>query len=238
MSMKAIPVVMCILLVLGVFFLWRTRSSTSSVIPTDNAQTLQYLPLGDSYTIGQSVAEADRWPNQLQRKLAAQNIDLKIIANPARTGYTTQDLIDQELPLLDRQPDFITVQIGVNDWVQGVSMDVFGDNLRIILDRIEQQSPKSKLMLVTIPDFGKTPAGADFGGEKSIEAGIKGFNSVIIAEAAKRSIPVADVFPASQRSLQDASLVAQDGLHPSAKQYAEWVEVIFPLASSLLEKPN
>src|SRR5881227_3524897 len=52
----------------------------------------RYMALGDSYTIGESVDESDRYPVQLARMLREQQIE---IADPqiiASTGWTTDEL--------------------------------------------------------------------------------------------------------------------------------------------------
>lgn len=225
--MKILLLVVFVLVIAGgaVAFWQRPGSKTQPA-----AQGLTYLPLGDSYTIGQSVAEPDRWPNQLVAKLGTDNIQIQIVANPARTGYTTQDLIDKELPILHKlKPEIVSLQIGVNDWVQGVDEATFHKNLRFILDDIQRTIPdKSKIVLVTIPDYSKTPTGSSFGDPMTNTTGIVAFNKIISAEATARNLPVADIFAISQNVLQDPSLVANDGLHPSAKQYAKWVEQILP----------
>ncbi|MDL2341938.1 MAG: SGNH/GDSL hydrolase family protein [Patescibacteria group bacterium] len=189
---------------------------------------IRYLPLGDSYTIGQSVAEAERWPNQLVASLANSGPRLQIVANPSVTGYTTKNLIDRELPLVaSLKPDFVTILIGVNDYVQGVDRETFTDNLNYIVDSLQHQlvNPKN-IVLITIPDYGKTPTGARYGAPATSEAGIREFNAVIMQIGAARGLPVADIFSVSQGVVQDPTLTAGDGLHPSGKQYALWTAII------------
>lgn len=191
--------------------------------------TIRYLPLGDSYTIGQSVAETERWPNQLVARLDSSGKHLEIVANPSVTGFTTQDLIDRELPLVQRlKPNFVTILIGVNDYVQGVDAATFAQHLDYIILTVQKQLPKpGNLVLVTIPDYGKTPAGARFGSPESSEAGIKSFNTIITQAGTKYNIPVADIFGISQKVVSDPTLIADDGLHPSGKQYTDWTDIIY-----------
>lgn len=205
----------------------QNRTTKNEVALSPNA--IRYLPLGDSYTIGESVAEADRWPNQLVARFAQDGKQLQIVANPSVTGYTTQDLIDRELPLVQElKPDFVTILIGVNDYVQGVDAATFAQNLDYIISTTQKQLPKpGNILLVTIPGYGKTPSGSRYGSPESSEAGIKAFNTIIEQTGMKYKLPVADIFTVSQKVASDPSLTANDGLHPSGKQYAEWTDIIY-----------
>ena len=69
-----------------------------------SATPLQYVALGDSYTIGTSVEETERWPNQLVAAVGSNVLELK--ANLAVTGYTSRDVIEFQLPQLEQlRPD-------------------------------------------------------------------------------------------------------------------------------------
>lgn len=192
------------------------------------AHIIQYLPLGDSYTIGESVNEADRWPNQLVARLKDSGKTLHIVANPSVTGYTTQDLIDTELPVLHKlKPDFVTILIGVNDYVQGVNASTFRHNLEYIVSNVQNTlTDKRNVVLVTIPDYAKTPTGAQFGNPVQATSNIMAFNTIIKDVGRAHAIPVADIFTISQAVQTDSSLITSDGLHPSGKQYAEWTNII------------
>lgn len=191
---------------------------------------IRYVALGDSYTIGEGEKEANRWPNQLVARLP----ELTLIANPSRTGYTTQDLLDREIGVLaDSNAQFISLQIGVNDYFQGVPAATFEQQFKKVLDTIQTTSPGAKLLIVTIPDYGKTPTGARTGNPETIAKGVNEFNQIIINEAANRSLPVADVLTISQASSVNGDIV-RDGLHPNGAQYTKWLEVIEPQARQLL----
>jgi lysophospholipase L1-like esterase len=94
---------------------------------------------------------------------------------------------------------------------------------------------KKRLLVVTIPDFGVTPTGPKYARGRNIHEGIMQFNQIVTEESRKRGLTVVDIFPLSKRMAQDKSLVAKDGLHPSAKEYAEWEKLIFPAAMQLLK---
>jgi acyl-CoA thioesterase I len=202
-------------------------------------EKLLYLPLGDSYTICTGTkTEKETWPFLLSQHLTKTNYSCKLLANPARNGYSTQQVIDEELPLVKKlKPTFVTLLIGVNDWVRNVDAATFKKNLHnIILHTQQQLSNKQYIVLITIPDFGVTPQGKNYGGGRSISQGIESFN-VIIKQAAKEfNLECVDIFELSKNMGKDPSLVAEDGLHPSAKEYAIWEPLIYDKVKLTLEK--
>ena len=193
-----------------------------------SADVLRFMPVGDSYTIGEGVAEMDRWPNQVVALLRDRGVEITLVDNPGRTGWTTAEAITRELPLLkQKEINIATVLIGVNDWVRGDTVAQYGTSLKELLDGIQKDLPdNSRLVLITIPDFGVTPAGAVFGRGRDVSKGIAEFNSVIAAEAKRRKLPLVDIYPLSRRAKERSDYIAPDGLHPSAIQYRAWTPLI------------
>lgn len=199
--------------------------------------SIKYIALGDSYTICTGAKENESWPTILTKHLNEVGIETNLVANPARNGFTTQDLIDNELSVFDdSKANFVTLCIGVNDWVQGVDTKTFQKNLIYILDHVQNKlSDKSNLLLLTIPDFSASIVGPQFSGGRNISEGISEFNAIIIVEAKKRKLKTVDLFEVSKEMKNDLSLVADDGLHPSAKEYSIWEAKILPMAMELLK---
>lgn len=210
-----------------------SKSINSSI---QNQKMIRYAAIGDSYTIGESVEEAERWPNLMVKHLNENGIAIEIVANPSVTGWTTQDLIDKELPIFRASnPDFATLLIGVNDWVQKVPQDKFRSNMRFIIDEMLKELPSPKrLVVLTVPDFGATPAGPQYSGGRDISAGLAEFNVIIMEECKNYELACVDIFELSQDMKDDATLVAPDGLHPSAKEYVLWEELIYPVVAAQL----
>ena len=199
---------------------------------------IRYVAIGDSYSIGEGARPNEAWPAVLTRHLRAEGLRIELVANPSRTGWTTQQAIERELPVLvNAGATFATLQIGVNDWVQGVDEKAFRNRFVLLVDRmLEVLGRKDRLLVVTIPDFGITPTGPRYARGRDISAGIAAFNQIMVEEAKKRGVRTVDVFDLSKQMRNDPSLVARDGLHPSAKEYAEWEKIIFPVALELLKK--
>lgn len=195
------------------------------------------MALGDSYTIGTSVGVAERWPDQLVAALGGGGAPLTLVANLGVNGYTSADLIRDELPALARlDPGFASVLIGVNDVVQGVRPGTYSANVATILDAVLGRLPATRVVTVAIPDYTVTPAGADYGDPRRQHDEIVANNEIMARAAANRGIPFVDIFDVSLWAAIDRRLVADDGLHPSGAQYAAWVERIAPVVLSLLER--
>jgi acyl-CoA thioesterase I len=196
---------------------------------------LRYVALGDSYTIGTSVAIAERWPDQLVAALRPGPPTLELVGNLAVNGFTTADVIAVELPALESlEPDFVTLLIGVNDVVQGVPEATYRRNVGLILDELVARVGAGRVLVVTTPDYTVTPAGGDYGDPAAQAAGIRAANAVLTSQAEARDIAVVDISDLSLLAGTDRSLVARDGLHPSGAQYALWVERLAPVVRALL----
>jgi acyl-CoA thioesterase I len=201
-------------------------------------EKIRYAVIGDSYSCGEGATPKESWPALLTQHLNAQGLQVDLVSNPSVTGWTTKDAIDRELPkFLSSNPNFATILIGVNDWVQGVDETTFRKRFAYLVDQMLAVLPnKKRLLVVTIPDFGVTPTGSQYSRGRNISEGLTRFNQIVTEEAKKRGLRVVDISPLSKKMGEDPSLVAKDGLHPSAKEYAEWEKLILPAALELLKQ--
>ena len=197
---------------------------------------LRYVALGDSYTIGTALDDAaDRWPDRLVTALGRRPPTLELVANLAVNGFTSADVIAQELPALDRlRPGFASVLIGVNDVVQGVPAAAYRANVTRILDVLRELLPANRIVTVATPDYTVTPQGAAYGDPTTQAAGILENNGILAALARDRGIAFVDIHDLSLRAGADRTLVASDGLHPSGAQYGRWVDRIAPVVAALI----
>ncbi|HEY2981035.1 MAG TPA: SGNH/GDSL hydrolase family protein [Anaerolineales bacterium] len=198
----------------------------------------RYLALGDSYTIGESVAYEDRFPIQLTDALVAQDVLMDAPLIIARTGWTTAELsaaIDQAQP--NGPFDLVTLLIGVNNQYRGYDIEEYRLEFRELLQRAIAFAGGDAVhvIVVSIPDWGVTPYAA--GRDPHVIAGeIDAYNAVNFEETAQTDARYVDVTAISRNALQDPALIAADGLHPSGKMYAQWVEQILPEAIDVLKK--
>ncbi len=209
-----------------------TPATTPGTAP--GGASIRYVALGDSYTIGTSVPASERWPEELVRRLG-DDLDFELVANLAINGYTSADLIADQLPDLDAlQPGFVSLQIGVNDVVQGVPREQYRANVERILGDLLARLPNDRIVVISTPDYTRTPRGADFGDRDQQRAAIDEVNEIMADEAAARGIAFVDIGAVADRAGGEPALVAGDGLHPSGAQYREWVGLIEPAVRALL----
>lgn len=198
---------------------------------------VDYIPLGDSYTIGSHVEEADRYANQLAVRLTDNGLLTDVLTNPAQGGFTSQQLIDIELPAISgERADLITVLIGMNDYLRSVSPDTFRANLEYIVGVLPSHlNYDGTLLLITLPDAAMTPRGAVRAAQVTSGATISQFNSIIKQVASEHSLPVADIYTLSQQAQYRPDWLAVDNFHPSGEQYTAWSKQIY---QTLLCDPN
>lgn len=195
----------------------------------------RYLALGDSYTIGESVAAVDRWPDQLAKLLEAEDLPCEVTII-ARTGWTVDELWQgMQANPPEGTYDLVTLLVGVNNQYRGYPLYSYREDFVFLLGKaIEYAGGKSDHVIVlSIPDWGVTPFARDRNSEQ-IAKEIDQFNGVNRKESKQAGTHYVDVAPLSRQAAVDPSLIATDGLHPSGKMYAEWARLVLPRAMEVL----
>lgn len=197
-----------------------------------------FLAVGDSYTIGESVAESDRWPLQLAARLRERGIAIDAPRIVARTGWTTDEL-SAAMDDSTFVPPYalVTLMIGVNNQFRGRDAHEYCEQFDVLLLHAIQLAggDAHRVIVLSIPDWGATPFGHGSGSDLAeVSAQIDAFNAAAHAATTTRSAIWVDVTPVSREAAHDPSLAAHDGLHPSAAMYARWVGLVLPVAMNAL----
>jgi lysophospholipase L1-like esterase len=198
-----------------------------NVMAQPQTKTKKFLALGDSYTIGESVSEELRWPVQLVNALNQNGNDFQSPTIIATTGWRTDDL---KRAIMTANPtknyDLVSLLIGVNNQYQGKSSNDYVAEFEELLNMAIAFAggDKSKVFVVSIPDYGFTPFGKEK--QKKISEELDEFNRINKMISDKYQVSYFNITPISRKGFDDPELVAADNLHPSAKQYSQWVEVI------------
>ncbi len=214
-------------------------------IPEENndppaAKTFKILSLGDSYTIGQSVCEACRFPNQLKDSLQnyfsdEDTFNLDIIA---QTGWTTNSLknnINSSNP--DADKDLVTLLIGVNNQYQGIAFSLYETQFPELVETAKRlaKGNKNNVVVISIPDYAYTPFGQNSINSPKISTELDTYNTFAKNYCATNNITFVNITDITRMGLQNTNLVAIDGLHPSELAYTKFVERLLPLAIEKLK---
>lgn len=206
-------------------------------VPPPLTPAKSYLALGDSYTIGQSVAQNERFPAQTVSLLKQQGINMNDPVYIAQTGWTTANLqsaiTNQNLPSTF---DVVSLLIGVNDQYQG--MDTSGYALRFtqLLEKAIQLAggKKSNVFVLSIPDYSATPFVATANKSK-ITMEIDWFNAINKRITTSMNVSYTDITSSTREAATNAALVANDNLHPSGLEYKKWAEMLAPEMRTVLK---
>ncbi|MGA9639659.1 SGNH/GDSL hydrolase family protein [Flavobacterium sp.] len=226
-------------------FLFSNCSAENTVIKNtdtipNSQKNIRYLALGDSYTIGESVCENCKFPEQLKKALQENQSSNKFSLNIiARTGWTTTNLINainQEKPTSEY--DLVTLLIGVNNQYQGIPFPVYEKEFPELVSKsiAFAKGNKERLIVVSIPDYAFTPFGQSSRKAETITIEINKYNAFAKKHCEENGIAFINITDITRNGLKDSKLVASDGLHPSEKGYTLFVERLLPKVSPILEK--
>lgn len=195
----------------------------------------RYLALGDSYTIGEGVVAADRWPERLAAALRARGTPVAPPEIVARSGWTCAELDAGITAAAPRGPyALVSLLIGTNDQFRGGSAADYAPVFERLLARAVSFAGRQagRVLVLSMPDWSVTPyaAALDRG---VIAQSIAAFNATNRAAAAAAGARYVDVTPDS-RAAADPALVTGDGLHPAAALYEVWARLALPAATAAL----
>lgn len=206
-------------------------------VDTTNHSQYSFLALGDSYTIGQSVTEQERFPAQTVKRFEQTNKRFDAIQYIATTGWTTIDLAAAiGRSQLASKYSVVTLLIGVNDQYQGLGADGYRERFAQLLSKsISLTGNAQHVFVLSIPDYSVTPFALHTGDTARIRKQIDEFNSINKEIALANNVHYIDITPSSRLALNDPLLIANDGLHPSGTQYGKWVDLLFPVMNDALK---
>jgi lysophospholipase L1-like esterase len=219
-------------------FLFALSACNTNSMPAPEARReYHYLALGDSYTIGESVSEDERWSVQLAQMLRSKGFDIRNPRTIAQTGWTTGELITAINRTFQQQSyDLVTLLIGVNNQYRGQSLENYRAEFQQLLQTAIRygKNNETRVIVLSIPDWGVTPF-AEGQDRAKIAAEIDAFNAVARDEADKVGVTFLDITPLSRKALGDQTYVAEDKLHYSGKMYQEWAQLVLPVAEGILK---
>jgi acyl-CoA thioesterase-1 len=119
--------------------------------------------------------------------------------------------------------DLVSLLIGVNNQYQGLPLADFEKDFRSLIDTALKYTgnDKNHIFIVSIPNYGYTPFGAEK--KEEITADLAKFNGLSKSICDELGIAFYNVTDISLEAETNAEYRASDNLHPSGTQYAAWI---------------
>lgn len=230
-------------------------------------QTLRFLALGDSYTVGEGLHVTKSFPNEIARLLTEQRQQEKDVHQEkekqqekekrhhhqrrpyravsinvvAKTGWTTDELLkamsESDACEASCRYNLVTLLIGVNNQYRGRSSSEYATDFEVLLKKaieFADGQPK-RVVVLSIPDWGITPFAKDRN-KFFISGQIDEFNAINLALAKRYRAHYVNVTPWTREAETLPGLLADDGLHPSGKEYTRWAGAVVKIVHDYEEK--
>jgi len=196
-----------------------------------------YLALGDSYTIGELVPVAENFPHQLATMLNAQGLKAAEPVIIATTGWTTDELAAaiKERSIQDTF-SFVTLLIGVNNQYRGRDLNNYRQEYTQLLDTAIHYANGhvNNVFVLSIPDWGVTPF-AEGRDRIQIAKDIDAYNAACKDITLAHKCHYLDITDSTRINGTTLAYLAEDGLHPSGKEYKIWAERLLPMVIKVLK---
>lgn len=230
----------CVLTILMASFIGcSTTEESTTTTENPTGININYLALGDSYTIGQSVCESCRFPAQLKDSLKnyLHPLDSVFVKVIAQTGWTTTNLktaIANEN--LSPTYDLVTLLIGVNNQYQNKPFLLYETEFPELLQTAISlaKGDTNRVIVVSIPDYAFTPFGQGSSNPENISNQIDNYNLFAKNHAESLGVAFVNITDITREGLNNPELVATDNLHPSTLAYTKFVERLLPIARDRL----
>lgn len=173
------------------------------LLVTASGQTLaatKLLILGDSLSAGYRIPAEQAWATLLAERWQVMLPPILVINGSISGNTASQGLERLPTLLAQHKPDWVLIELGANDGLQGLSVEQLGITLQQIIDQIEQNGAKPLLMQIRIPpNYGKRYTSS--------------FEKVYPTLAEKNNLPLIPFFMESV--ITKPEWIQPDGIHPT-----------------------
>ncbi len=194
-----------------------------------------YVGLGDSTGAGVGAAEGGYVARLHQRIL--ENRPESPLINLCVSGATTADVVRGQLHQgVAKNPDLVTLGIGINDIGHNFTIEQFAENYERILSTLKEKT-QAQIVLTNIPNISSAPV-VPASMRDRYHQQIVSFNERLHEIANRHGVTVFDIYSITSRELPaHPEYFSRDGFHPSDKGYELWANEMWPTIARVIGAP-
>jgi acyl-CoA thioesterase I len=189
---------------------------------TNDSVPIRILYLGDSITAGYGLSEEQAFPNLVQEKAEAAGFNT-ITVNAGVSGDTSTGGLNRLGWLLKNQVDILVLELGGNDGLRGVDLDLTASNLSEIIVQTKKAWPNVKVVVagMMVPP--------NLGHEYTTS-----FREIFPALARDHKAELIPFVLEGVGGIKELNL--PDGIHPTAEGHQIVAETVWETIAPLLEE--
>lgn len=174
------------------------------------------LPIttSDVVMLGDSMILYNEWDEEFPK--------INVI-NRGIGGDTTHGLLRRLSDVTVGQPQTIVLMVGTNDLSMHVSEKEIIENYNLIIDRIHQESPNTKIVMTSVLPINKTIRKSKVQNEQIIA-----LNKQLTKVAENQQLPIVQLYDTYLKDGQLDAKYTSDGLHLNGAGYRIWVKQLTP----------
>lgn len=191
-----------------------------------------YVALGDSTGAGVGAVDGG-YVLRLQQRILRHRPESQL-ANLCVSGATTADVLQAQLEKgIEKNPQLVTLGIGINDIGHGVPIARFTENYDRILSTLKEKT-QAQIVVTNIPDISSAPQ-IPSSMRSQYHQQIVAFNQRLEEIANRRGVSVFDIYSITTRELPDhPQYFSRDGFHPSDEGYELWAVQMWPTIARII----
>ncbi len=211
-NFKLILIILIPLVLVGFFLARIFFNDSNSNFSNENNSEEEYtiIAFGDSLTAGYGLPLYESYPAQLEDKLKAEGLNVKVI-NAGVSGETTKGNNERANFVKEQKPNMVILGIGGNDALRALPISEMKNNMKSTIEIIKNAETKPKIILLQI----QSPLNAGFKYKSE-------FDQVYKDLAKEYDLPLVPFLVSSV--FLNSDLMLEDRIHPNKEGYKKLVD--------------
>lgn len=120
--------------------------SAGGLYGQSNTNTKRILFFGDSITAGYGIEKSEAFPALIQQKIDSLGWNFDAV-NAGLSGETSSGGLRRVDWILNQPVSVFVLELGGNDALRGIDLDVTKDNLQKIINKVEEKYPDAAIII-------------------------------------------------------------------------------------------